>query len=495
MNGVCLRILSGPHLGAAIELPPGLYLVGSAEEADLILAADETVAGRHLELLVREEPEGPQVTARPLEAPAALNGRNLPPEGRPVLPGEVLALGFTALAWRPAGEEWGPITLAPLELAGHFAPPPADPPPADSPAAESPAADEAADDTPWSGQAREPDPGTAEAAEEGRGGSPWVFRLGLLILFLLLGLLILGDWGEGLTRRGAADRLNALLAEKGLTGVLAEPEDGTLVLRGLAVDDRELALITGLVAAQPYPVKVEVRILADRLRAVQETMNAWGFFPEVRLGPDGRLEIAVYMRDALVEDRLFSLLDTDLRGLAQAARRVVYARDLRPVLEWELRRAGLGRIEPEFLDGRVTLALTPDSDERRRLSEALERVRKTLGVPVVFHLADGRTERPVWEEPPAPEEPLLPVLMPTLEPQKPPLDPPPDDPAAGPGLARLEVMSVTEGTMPFITLNDGQKFFIGGVLPNGATLVGLESGRLHMALGDKIIIQTLEDNQ
>jgi type III secretion system YscD/HrpQ family protein len=293
----------------------------------------------------------------------------------------------------------------------------------------------------------------------------------VVILLLLLGLLTLGQWGEGLTRRDAAEKLNAHLAREGLAGVRAELAEGTLILKGLAADDRELARIAGLAAAQPYPVKMEVRVLDDRLRAVRETMNSKGFFPEVGLDREGRLEIAVYMKDALVEDRAFYMLDDDLRGLAQAVRRVVHARELRPVLERELRRIGLERVKPDYQDGLVKLPLTPDPEERRRLGEALENVRQELGAPLVFQMADGRTERAAT------------ALAPELS------------PAEDSGLDNLAVMSVTQGPLPFITLSDGQKFFIGAVLPNGATLVGLGDGKLEMALGDTIIIQTLMENQ
>ncbi|MDR2934632.1 MAG: type III secretion system inner membrane ring subunit SctD [Candidatus Adiutrix sp.] len=449
-----LRILSGPHLGAALELPEGVYLVGSADEADLILAADDTVAGRHLELTVRA---GPTVSARPLEGEAALAGRPLPPEGGLIPPGEALSLGFTALAWRPKGESWGAITLAPLEFAGLAR---ADADEKEEAPASAPAAEAGLDEPPAEAASDRP-------AEEPAAGC-WTLWLGLAILVLLLGGLLLGGLGEGLDQTSAAERLNALFAQNGVEGVRAEPGPEALVIRGQAADDGEMALIARLAAAQPYRVRLEVRILADRLRAVRETMNNRGFFPEVGVLPDGRLRLAVYMRDAQVEDQVFEDLEKDIKGLAEAERRVVHAPEIAPALTRELRLAGLDRVAPVFLEGRVRLPFQPTAEERRRLNLALEKVRQAAGAPLAVQLASAA---------------VLEASSETGTPAS----------SAAPTESRLEVMSVNLGPLPFITLRDGQKFFIGGVLPGGAALAGIAADHLELTLGDKTTIHPLED--
>ena len=88
-----LRILSGPSLGAAIELAEGVYAIGAEDVCDLVLAADSSVAGRHLELRIQAS-EGlpPEVFARPLAGKIAINGTAVPESGAPLLAGEVLGL-------------------------------------------------------------------------------------------------------------------------------------------------------------------------------------------------------------------------------------------------------------------------------------------------------------------------------------------------------------------------------------------------------------------
>jgi hypothetical protein len=106
-----LRVLSGPSLGAVIELGPGTYVIGSDGGCDLVLAADASVAGRHLELRVREVGGVPDVWARPPEGGIVINGVETAQEGAALPKKAVLGAGFTALAWQVPGESWGKITL------------------------------------------------------------------------------------------------------------------------------------------------------------------------------------------------------------------------------------------------------------------------------------------------------------------------------------------------------------------------------------------------
>ena len=114
-----LRILSGPAAGASMELGAGEYRLGSAEDNDIVLLADKSLAAQHLRLIVRENPAlegGVDVQAIPL-ARATMGGGELPQTGVNLPAGELLALGLTALAWRPPEALWPPLTLVPLEFA------------------------------------------------------------------------------------------------------------------------------------------------------------------------------------------------------------------------------------------------------------------------------------------------------------------------------------------------------------------------------------------
>ena len=54
MGAVILRIFSGLHIGAEIELIEGIYVIGTDDSCDLILN-DSTLKGRHAALRVSPE--------------------------------------------------------------------------------------------------------------------------------------------------------------------------------------------------------------------------------------------------------------------------------------------------------------------------------------------------------------------------------------------------------------------------------------------------------
>jgi hypothetical protein len=111
------RVVAGPNLGAALALGPGRWVVGSGDEADVILA-DDSLPPAHLELDVSADGDGALAArAVPLEGAARLDGEPVPKEGLPVGPGQALALGLTALAYRESGADWAGMELVPLAYA------------------------------------------------------------------------------------------------------------------------------------------------------------------------------------------------------------------------------------------------------------------------------------------------------------------------------------------------------------------------------------------
>ena len=97
MNGVTLRVFSGIHLGAEIELEDGAYVMGSDDSCDLIFG-DSSLVVRHAVLRVTSSEKGPQVTVEPLDGPVTLNGEALQQE-QPVLPRRPFSLGQVLFAW------------------------------------------------------------------------------------------------------------------------------------------------------------------------------------------------------------------------------------------------------------------------------------------------------------------------------------------------------------------------------------------------------------
>ncbi|MDR0441294.1 MAG: type III secretion system inner membrane ring subunit SctD [Candidatus Accumulibacter sp.] len=535
-----LRILSGPSLGAAIELAGGVYTVGADDACDLVLAADSSVAGRHLELRIQMLSEGqpPEVFARPLEGEIAINGTAVPDSGAPLGNGEVLGLGFTALAWQPIGGAWGRITLAPLEFARLVSSRAAEENPETENAESAESAQEKTKGTEEARSAEATPPSSAppETVESGAGresGPPPVprrgslFRAGVtmlvsaaLIFALILAWLalsreipdlpppmdaaarqlqeVLGKGIPGLppSPDAAARQLREALETEGFRGIRVKTGvSRALVLRGTVENDRELRRMLKLAADLPFRVHVgEVRVGSDLLRVTRETLNAHGFFPEVRYRDAGDdLDLALYLKDRMVETGMMASLAPDLPKLDAASRKVAYARDVEPVLLRELSRLGLEGKDAVYLAGKVILPFRLDFKARRELDAALAAVRESLGVPVFFQVTETMDALPGQKT----------IVLPAERPD----DAAPmaaDGPAGGEnaadkvpaapvGLGGLEVMSVTVGEIPFVTMRDQQKFFPGAVLPGGAVLVSIHADHLVLQDGGETITYPLKE--
>ena len=123
-----LKILSGPHVGAEIPLDPGTWILGRHEECDLVLT-DDTLAERHVELNVT--PEGVQVTNLAQGQNIYLSGE-AQPNSFALTPHTVVMAGSLYFAIGAIGQPWpelslsGPPTSAPpVQALSEDAPQPA----------------------------------------------------------------------------------------------------------------------------------------------------------------------------------------------------------------------------------------------------------------------------------------------------------------------------------------------------------------------------------
>lgn len=486
-----LRVLSGPHVGAALELGPGRYVVGRGDNCDLVLA-DDSVAERHLALVIRAGSGPLAVTVRPLEGRVFLDGGPLAPDADSTVPsGAVLALGFTALGWRPPGEAWEPANLVsavyrvPWSGAdgertveaegakGGGAEP--------RPVPDLLVAPETGEDSP----PKEP-PGSRRAGSRKWGGRSLILALAVLAV---LAALVLGPLLESFLsgRAREARRVESLLREQGFGQLRTESGPDGVMVSGLLSDDRELSRLVRLVASQPTRVYLTVEVEDDLVRAVRELMLARGFFPEVRR-VDGQLSVAAYLRDGLVEARLFETLRGDMAGLGRPLWRVVYAPQVKAVLEEELGRVGLGDMALHFGDGWIEWGGELDLAGRQRLEQARTAAESRLKVPLGLRPAGAL---PAVGAGPAEVQPFAsgPVTLPGQTGpvaladavRSPDLDP----------LGGLKIMGVTLEPLRFLTTQDGRKYFEGGVLPSGYTVTAISAREITLARDGRTVSHQL----
>jgi len=101
-----LKLLSGPHVGAQAAVPAEPLIIGSSDEADVVLS-DPHIAPRHCKLYTTAE--GVQVERE--EGVLYLDGKKTADSKFTLAPGHILTLGSTHLAIGPKGQPWPTLVL------------------------------------------------------------------------------------------------------------------------------------------------------------------------------------------------------------------------------------------------------------------------------------------------------------------------------------------------------------------------------------------------
>lgn len=356
---VLLKVLSGPHRGAELELAPGDWTMGADAVCDLVLS-DPDVSAEHLSLRV----DG-NIHLSPLHgALVTLNGVPVPAEGVELSDYAVFQLGGTHVCIGSGGEEWPENVLSPsAEATIPSEKPEADadngadaelsptPPPASAnePLSMTPGADAstAAIDTPDSGRQRSAVRETIQGhtahletavfalAKKPRShGKSW---LALLLVLVLLTVLITGTSWMGLfgpSQEGQLALVQQALRDGGFTTFQAEttPQGQVLVTGVVALvadKTRVETLLHALEGVRFAQVRItEVETLARELRTTFEQAGA-----RLRVDRTGvRLRISGYIHD---QEQLGLLLEPHMHALSEVSLKLgpVFWGDLEPELK------------------------------------------------------------------------------------------------------------------------------------------------------------------
>ena len=245
MDGVTLRIFSGLHLGAEIELQEGVYVVGSDDSCDLILS-DSSLAPRHAALHILLPESGTQVTAEPLDGKVLLSGEALPGEER--LPARYpFQLGQIVLAWTEAASAdnaaWQEVEerlarakkTEETERESENAPAPQ---PTTLPD-EAEDKEKDANETAPSSSLPELEEGGGDKAEKNSGRSGKTFKAaGILLACALAGLLCF-TWEEKAPQRTPEELMRSLLDEAGYQKLSVTGGKNSVTVSGRIASDRE----------------------------------------------------------------------------------------------------------------------------------------------------------------------------------------------------------------------------------------------------------------
>lgn len=483
---LCLYVFSGPHLGACVELAAGEWIVGADDACDLILSG---LMPRHAVLAVSAGDDAfPVLTVTPLDGTVRLQaGPMAEAGGEPLLPecGTAWYLGGTCFAWNRPGIPQDVLVPEAVSRSSDDGDAAAAGTEGGVPAMPDAAELLPADQLPGNDVGMEGAlPGTAlpqTALPVSGRRACWRILLLLLVAVCLLALSLMVGPGNADPEQYPVI-IKKYLDDAGIKGLSVSRRDPGVEIRGTVADDAAMIRLRDMARGLHIPVYLEVAVQEDMLRAVRSSLGIRGFHPEVVLWENKgkpRVQIRAYMKDALLETAAFRALRTEVRGLPDVDRHIVHEKELAPVLDGALQRAGLKGVRVIYLPGQVDFS----GDFRPEDSEKLEAIRQDAGELFGVRLHGTSSASGALA---AAERALTPSRDAGLAPASPRQDAPGGDPLGG-----LRVTGVTMSPMRFVTTADGRRLFEGAVLPGGWTLESIDTKVLVLRNGSQVFSHRL----
>ncbi|MBQ9436816.1 MAG: type III secretion system inner membrane ring subunit SctD [Lachnospiraceae bacterium] len=237
-----------------------------------------------------------------------------------------------------------------------------------------------------------------------------------------------------------------------------------------------------------FPVGIRVKVGADRFDAAKAAFNSRGIYPEITEDEKNGMLVSGYIKDAIAEEWAFNLVKEDIPGF-WAERNICHARDVEAVLQPLLRAAGLEKnAQRHYLFGILEITGNFDKRQHRALQQALSQTRKELNIPLRVNIRPHQDI--VINNTPQ----VLENGQRSLTGKRPDGVSGVRNPERGgfsgeserlkevqPVLNGFQVKSVVMTPMRFITLENGERIFEGGLLPTGQTLetVGIHALKLR----------------
>lgn len=506
---VALHVFSGPHLGARLELGEGTWLLGADDSCDIILGE---LSPRHavLEISPGKALGGSSVTLSPLDGNIRLQGEKevFPPEPGEQTPrlmpeaGGAWYLGRVCFVWNlPGVEQRAPVPETDTQrIPAHELNTEAQ----NVPSASNEVAAE--QDSVAQDRGNILSVSSADALVEAPLPAPVkrTSRLRARFLLLFFSAVILAAMSVALTPPAPqASQYPAIveryLADAGISGLTVTARAPGVEVRGSVADDAAMLRLRDMARTLHFPVYLEVGVREDILRAVRSSLGIRGFHPEVGMTEDGglpRLIVAAYIKDAALEAAAFSALKREVRGLPQEERRIVHEKELAPVLEEALKKAGLASVRVIYLPGRVDFAGDFRLEDAPALLAVRQEAGRHFGVPLYGSAVAASPAAALAQTGEADASGMknaAPAGSVSSGPLRAAAKAAPEE--DGDPLGGLRVTGVTMSPMRFVTTADGRRLFEGALLPGGCTLESISTKALTLRRGDRIFTYRLRGSQ
>lgn len=451
MSQLEFRFLSGDNIGSVIRLPIGSYTLGNTDSCD-ILSEEHLKEEVAVEIKITEQLD---VLVSAVAGNIFIDKKKLT-ETENLKAGAILLLGMTAVTYRLDDSDWPLITAKDLLIDSSLE------------LAEDKSSDrDNSEINESSSNEIDTDENNGNISEtetiEKKKVTPIKIAVVIgtfLVALILLGMLIFGQSLTDSTEKQELLNIRKSLSDNGFTLVKAEYKNEMYVISGLVEDDEALEKLEQILPDSSHSMLV----LVDKISFIaQSVRNAFKPYA-IHVTPvfdDGVFRLYGYIRDPYLSNEVTQKVLANLPKSVKIEPHFIYKDEMRTILD----KAGSGdyQVKYYFKDGEIVYEGRFTREQSVSFLQTKKKSSEMVGGDVHFidisTLSEGEIELLSMgknTQNNSGEDELVSV-------SKDPKD---------------DISGVTMDPMKFITMKNGDKIFEGGLLPDGSTLVRIDSKSL-----------------
>lgn len=250
--------------------------------------------------------------------------------------------------------------------------------------------------------------------------------------------------------QSALEQLQALTQRRPYARIeMAKTENGVIVISGKVGTFAELDALRKMVSAYPFPTLFRVRVLEQRIEAMQLTASQLGY--NVKFTLDHGIVVGTgYVRSADELQELKKVIADNFSNMEALEWDIASAKDVAAVLKELLaKHEDLDALIAKYEKERVVLSGILGDSDREWVSGMPLALNKALQIPVPVELQVQFAKAKVKKR--------------KLVSRKPGL------------ITKNTIQQIGVGSMPFVRLKNGQVFFLGGKTSDGATITSISA--------------------
>lgn len=453
MSQLEFRFLSGDNIGSVIRLPIGSYTLGNTDSCD-ILSEEHLKEEVAVEIKITEQLD---VLVSAVSGNIFIDKNKLT-ETENLKAGAILLLGMTAVTYRLDDSDWPLITAKDLLIDSSLE------------LAEDKSSDRdnsEINESESSSNEIDTDENNGNISEtetiEKKKVTPIKIAVVIgtfLVAIVLLGMLIFGQSLTDSTEKQELLNIRKSLSDNGFTLVKAEYKNEMYVISGLVEDDEALEKLEQILPDSSHSMLV----LVDKISFIaQSVRNAFKPYA-IHVTPvfdDGVFRLYGYIRDPYLSNEVTQKVLANLPKSVKIEPHFIYKDEMRTILD----KAGSGdyQVKYYFKDGEIVYEGRFTREQSVSFLQTKKKSSEMVGGDVHFidisTLSEGEIELLSMgknTQNNSSEDELVSV-------SKDPKD---------------DISGVTMDPMKFVTMKNGDKIFEGGLLPDGSTLVRIDSKSL-----------------